>query len=139
MKNAYLLSLLLCLFMEKLNAQALTGNISKPALDTNAFSKWPMLGNAQISNDGKYAFYTIEDLKNGTADLVVHAIALNREYNVKCIRTNSAVFTADSRHIVFSKAGDSLGIIVLATGTVIYKGLVNSFKTSQQGSDEWVA
>ena len=98
----------------------------KPAIDFDAIEKWPTIGDAKISNDGKYVAYTIHNQPYKSQTLVVKATEVNWERAF--FGANVDAFSDDSRKDVFMKDGDSLGIVNLGMTAIEYIPNVQSFK-----------
>jgi acetyl esterase/lipase len=98
----------------------------KPLLDTGVFAKWPFVSDGAISPDGQYAFYYIEHEPADSRTLVICSI--DGRTNLQIVRARSAVFSRDSREVIFSVSDDSLGIATLDNGTIAYTARVSSFK-----------
>ena len=115
-KAAILLGLLLYVLI--LNAQ-------KPALDTGILQHWPIVENAAISNDGKYAQYSIRNIPTGSSTLFVKAIG--GEWVLSFQGSVGNGFTSDDNHAVFINSHDSLIILKLGTSRVSYIPSVSSY------------
>lgn len=109
----------------------------KPLIDTSVLSKWPSVGSASISNDGKYALYKIYNQTEGANNLVIQALWSNWKLEVAGVTI--CQFTEDSRMAVFSKQNDSLGVITLGHSSVKYITGARSFRIFTQGKCEWLA
>jgi len=110
----------------------------KPPLDIGSLADWPTLGNAHISENGKYAFYTVENFTSGTARLIVKSIDLKWQKSIEGISSYTAVFTPDSKKVIFKKPGDSLCMLQLGTEFIAYKTGILSFQIPP-GKGEWMA
>ena len=128
---------------------------NKKPLDHSVYDGWKSLGERLISNDGRYAVYTINP-QEGDGDLVIQNLASLDKKTVA--RGYSAIITEDSRYLVFKikpifqetrqakikkkKADDmtkdSIGIIELGKDAVVKFARVKSFKTPEKGFG-WVA
>ena len=112
-------------------------NAQKPIIDTSAFGKWPALGAAVISNDGKFALYNIENLPVGGRTLNIKSI--NAPANISFQGASDAVFTQDSKYAIFKKSRDSLVVLNLNGYTQRVITNVSSFQLSKKGLSEWLA
>lgn len=122
--KACIQGIILCLYN-------LTCFAQKPPIDSNAFNKWTAVRGSQISNNGLYALYSIEDLSPGSRDLVV----LGTKNNWKLKIPNSyGQFTSNSKYVIFRKGRDSLGILQTGGGIVHYIPFVQSYAISRNGS-----
>jgi len=106
----------------------------KPVIDSTVFGKWPDVILAQISNNGQYTCYTIDNMPAGSATLVIRAVSDDWQLKVPGASAINARFTDDSKHFVFSKGADSLGIVTLASHGIEYMGHISSFKLSDRGN-----
>jgi len=111
---------------------------TKPPLDTTTFNKWLWVeDNAAISNDGNYAFYKIREGYYMPAKLIIQAIGGNWKMELQDF--GNAVFTEDSRKLVFMKAKDSLSLLTLGGSSIEYIPHVQSFQLFRKGKTEWLA
>ena len=128
---------------------------TKKPLNHSVYDGWKSLGERLISNDGRFAVYTINP-QEGDGDLVIqNLISLDKK---TISRGYSAIITEDSRFVVFKikpifqetrqakikkkKADDmtkdSIGIMELGKDAVVKFARVKSFKTPEKGFG-WVA
>lgn len=135
----FFIALSICWSTVTSRTQSLVQGTGKPPLDMGSFANWPALGNAQISNDGKFVFYTVENFVSGTADLVIKSTDLQWGREIERINAYTAVFAADSRCVIFMKPGDSLGILHLGTDVIEYKAAIKTYQVPRQGAGEWIA
>lgn len=108
----------------------------KPSLDTSVFRNWPSVGSPLLSNDGSFASYSINNEPKDQQTLVIREI--NSGKDIKILNARQAAFTNDSRQLIFLKA-DSLGILSLDSGLIIYKPKVRSFRLFMRGKQEILA
>lgn len=131
MKHLSLFSLLVCysviVFAQKL------------PIDSSVFEKWPSVGNPQISNDGNYVLYTINNLPENSSSLVIKATNNSWEKEITSSASYNAKITEDSRLAIFVKSIDSLGLITLETGQVDWIPNTRTYKMPSAGKDEWLA
>ena len=128
--------LLLCSFSLQVFAQK-KAIAQKPVIDTSVLGKWPSVGGAAISNDGKYVCYTINNQPVGSHTLVVQST--EGDWKREFVNASGAVFTDDSRKVVFSMTGDSLCLLSLGTNTLESIPHVRSFQLAGKGQGEWLA
>lgn len=118
---------LLCLSYLPLLAQ-------KPSISNTSYKSWELLFNYNISDDGKYIWYTYGSEVTGST-LVVRAINGDDKQIFTGVR--EAAFAADNKHLIFiSEKG--LGILSLGTGKVEYLPGVNNFNLAEEGNGEWL-
>lgn len=114
----------------------------KPAIDTSVYEHWPSVGQpANISSNGKYAFYTLDDKRSEGTTLVLKSITANRKLELEGVRF--AIFTRDSRMMLFTKGKDSLGIITLENQSIEYISHIISSnlswpRYSEEGIGKWM-
>ena len=144
--------LLLLIFM--LYSLHLMAQPKKP-LDHTVYDGWNSIGEKMISNDGKFAIYTINP-QEGDGNLVIQNPATG--YKRIISRGYNAVITEDSKYLVFKikpfyqdtrqakikkkkpdeMPKDSLGIIQLGIDTMIRIANVKSYKSPAKGFG-WIA
>jgi len=131
----YILSLILTVGIKWIFAQ-------KPIIDTNAFINWPSVGlPADISCDGKYAYYTINNKPAGSTTLVIKSTHDKWELHLEAAEV--ARFTENGELFLFAKGKDSLGIISLEKKQLSYIPHVNSsnvnwLRYSETGMGKWL-
>ena len=128
---------------------------NKKPLEHTVYDSWKSLGERLISNDGRYAVYTI-NLQEGDGELVIQNLVTQDKKVVA--RGYAAVITEDSRYVVFKikpifqetrqakikkkkvddMTKDSAGIIELGKEVVVKFARVKGFKTAEKGFG-WVA
>jgi len=127
MKKLFCLSLFLICFNQLFS--------QKPPIDSSVFNKWPSVGGAVISNDGKYALYYIENQPIGNNTLVL--VAIDNHWRKEFIGTKGVEFTDDGREAILLNQNDSLVSIKLGESSIHCIGLVQSFKLSS--NPNWIA
>ena len=128
---------------------------AKKALGHNAYDFWKRIDERAISNDGSWALYAMSP-ENGDATLHVRSLSSSTSYQIP--RGVSAAFNEGASHVAFlikppkdsvrqakrakKKAEDmptdSLGILDLATGSVVRIDRVKSFKFPEEAG-VWMA
>ncbi len=128
---------------------------NKKPLSHDVYDSWKSLGERQISNDGNYIVYSINE-QEGDGDLFVRNIKTGYQKIIR--RGYAAVITEDSRFVICKikpvyqetrqakikkkKADemvkDSLAYIQLGLDSVVKISRVKSFKTPEKGSG-WLA
>lgn len=107
----------------------------KRTIDENAYINWPYINEAAISNDGKFVVYSYG--RNGKDTLTVQSTGGN--YRNTIVRGHDAVFSEDSRMVIYKIQGDSLGILDLYKETSQFLSNVDGFKTPKEGDGQWLA
>ncbi len=125
-------------------------------LDHTVYDGWKSAGERQLSNDGKYAAYTINP-QEGDGLLVIKG--LDNNYAKEIPRGYQLRFTEDSRYLVFKirpafkdtrearikkkkpddMPKDTLVIFQLGMDSLIRIPRVKTFKTPEKGTGEWLA
>lgn len=129
----------------------------KKPLDHSVYDGWQAIGEKLLSNDGKWAVYTINP-QEGDNELIIQSTYGSNPYKKSIPRGYSAVITEDSRFVICKiksfykdirdarikrKRGDDLPkdsfcIVEPATGKIWKIARVKSFKTPEKGFG-WVA
>ena len=107
----------------------------KKIIDTVAYSHWAHIRNVAISNDGKYALYTIGHSDGGAANEVVIK-ATSGKWEKSVHNVNNAIFTANSREAAVQISGDSLCLITLGGDLINY--IKNVKYLPAQSSDDLI-
>ncbi len=128
----------------------------KKPLVHSVYDGWKSAGERNISNDGKYVFYTINPQEG---DGVLFVQGLDNSFRKEIPRGYLAKFTEDNRFVIFKirpyfkdtrdarikkkrpdeMPKDSMGIIELGKDTLIKIGRVKSFKVPEKGTGQWMA
>ncbi|PSL33536.1 alpha/beta hydrolase family protein [Chitinophaga ginsengisoli] len=122
----YTITILLCLYISLVNAQ-------KPPINNFTYKSWEMLVNYQISDNGKYVWYTYGSELTGST-LVVRAV--HGSYSKLFTGVWDAVFVTDNQHLVFNSP-KGLGVLTLGTSTVNYIPRINNYTVA--GNGKWLA
>ena len=128
---------------------------AKKVLDHSSFDDWKKVTNHSLSNDGKWAAFSINP-QEGDGVLTIRNTSNGKEINIQ--RGAGIVFSADSRWAVanikplfkdtrqakidkkknFDMPQDSLAIVDLKNTSVTKIPLIKGFKIGKKGG-EWVA
>ncbi|TWI87777.1 alpha/beta hydrolase family protein [Chitinophaga japonensis] len=143
---------LFCAFLTVINSQLLAQDTirrlslseqkieEKPPIDTSVYENWPSVGGLIISNNGKYAIYTIENRPVGSRTLMLQSTDNSWKKEVPYGPTAFSVkITSDSKNAIVIKGKDSLTIIPLGSSSIEYIAKVKSFQIPKNGSGKWVA
>lgn len=129
----------------------------KKPLDHSVYDSWQSIGEKLLSNDGRWAVFTINP-QEGDNELVIQSTNNSYSYKRSIPRGYSAVITEDSRFVIFKikslykdirdarikrKRGDDLPkdsfcIVEPASDKIWKVARVRSFKTPEKGFG-WVA
>lgn len=128
----------------------------KKPLDHSVYDGWKSAGERAITNDGKFAAYTINP-QEGDGVLIVKG--LESGYSKEVPRGYQARFSEDNRYLIFKikpyfkdtrearikkkrpddMPKDSLGILDLRTDSLLKIARVKSVKTPEKGDGQWLA
>ncbi|MDE6380550.1 MAG: prolyl oligopeptidase family serine peptidase [Muribaculaceae bacterium] len=128
---------------------------AKKVLDHSSFDDWKKVTNHSLSNDGKWAAFSVNP-QEGDGVLILRNTTTGKDISIQ--RGAGVAFTADSRWAVanikplfkdtrqakidkkknFDMPQDSLAIVDLKTGSVTKIPRVKGFKIGKKGGD-WVA
>jgi dipeptidyl aminopeptidase/acylaminoacyl peptidase len=109
----------------------------KPVIDFQAIADWPVLGGAyQISPDGKYVRYSIENQPTGSSTTIVQSTenSWKREY----IGISGGIITEDSRRMVW-KQGDSLCMLTLGSNEKVDIPHISRYELFIRNKKCWLA
>jgi dienelactone hydrolase len=113
-----------------------SASILKRPLERDVFSDWPNVGKAEISNDGKYASYVINDNYGRPSTSIIKSI--NGDWTVELQAAKDIEFTDDSRMAVYIKSEDSLCIAHLGGSSMEFVPHVEAFELFKMDSIEWL-
>ena len=132
-------ALLACLFIAPL--VPLAARAQKPVVDTTVFAKWPVVRDVAISNDGRYAGYSVVIAEPFSAytSQKVELRDLNGDWKVQLPSAGKVAFSNESRKAIFLKTKDTLTIVTLGTSTADYVSPITAFRLFKQNSNEWLA
>jgi len=114
----------------------LTSLAQKPSVDSNTLKNWAYVSQAIISNNGNYAYYSIENQPVGGKTLVV--LDTKNKWKLELPGCGSEFFSSDSKYLFFKKGRDSLGIIKTGHGIVKYIPFVQTYEASRDGNATWL-
>src|SRR5258706_13995495 len=95
------LVLLTITFTLSLSAQDSSQRFSKPPLDSSTFRKWPSVADPEISNDGNYILYTINNESPASSTLVIESTNNTWKKEIPGLQSYSAIITEDNRLVIF--------------------------------------
>jgi len=132
----YLSILYLCFSAFLLNAQVI--NPSKPPLEIENLYNWPRITNqADISNDGKYVFYTVENEIPGKQ--TIHISNINRTWKKSIIGGSQFQFSKDSKFIIGLDSNSHVRLIKLGTDAVELISGIKDLKIFDDGITEYIS
>ena len=83
----------------------------KPVIDSVAYKNWATVGGVQISNDGKFVIYTIDNEPTGSKTTVLKST--DGKWEKKYTGTGFSDFSGNGKTAVFDKAGGGLYMVKL--------------------------
>jgi dienelactone hydrolase len=108
----------------------------KRRLDPSLYNSWQEIGLHKISNDGKFIVYSYGAPATGH-HLVIHSTENSWEKRVA--GTDYAVFTEDSRYLIYQAHPDTLSVLNTRTRQVRCIPNTSSFRVSKYGKGSWLA
>lgn len=108
-------------------------------LSLNDVSCWPVLHADAISNDGRYVSYSLFNPGTRITELTVGAVDHSFSYKVASGRSETSVFTKDSRRFLYKTTTDSLGVVDLLSRTARYFPNVDSYQFTEDNKHQWIA
>jgi dienelactone hydrolase len=111
----------------------------KPPLNYDAIIHWPQINSEGISNDGNYLLYGVGENRRPEIGEKLVIQTVDNSLKVEIQNVTDAVFTEDSRRVIFVNTSDSLGILDLSTNHKDFIPNILSFKLPSQGGGRWLA
>jgi dienelactone hydrolase len=108
----------------------------KLIIDSTAINNWVNLTSPNISKDGRYLFYTVNNHPIGKSTVVIQST--DKMWVKELVDVSAPFFSGDSKKIVY-RHGDSLFFLTLGTGNVTVKVNIKSFEKPQFGQGKWLA
>jgi dienelactone hydrolase len=113
---------------------------SKRAITSADYARWPSVEGAAMSNDGSYVMHYVRFGSVFATNLIKLVIQSTKSnWSLEIEHASDALFTPDSRLLIFTKSKDTLGLIVLGTSRMEFIPNVNSFKISKGKENIWLA
>ena len=109
---------------------------SKPTIDSTANNRWKFVSDINITNDGNFVSYLVNNLPLGSCTSVLKAV--NGDWETGVIDIRNIQFTADSRTAVFIAANDTLEMLRLGTSHVDRIPMVESWDFASGKKGGWV-
>ncbi|MBL8267843.1 hypothetical protein, partial [Steroidobacter sp.] len=113
--------------------------LAKPPLPPNAHATWPSVGEAQISDDGRFATYAIVE---GARPSKLMVVSTDARWKLELPAAASSRFACervnDCGVLVFQKTDGGLGLVALGTQSVELLGSIDAYKLSEN-SGRWLA
>jgi len=111
---------------------------AKPTLKIENLYHWPQItGQSDISNDGKYVFYIVENEIPGKETL--HVSNLDKTWETSLIGGNRFQFSKDSKYIIGLDSNSKVRIIKLGTNVAELISGVTDFKVFGVGAIEYIS
>lgn len=108
----------------------------KRLIDYSTHEYWPYINEEKISDDGRYVSYSVGGMKLEDT-LTVQTV--DGRWAKRIPRGRQAVFTADSRFLVFTMGADSLGVLSTGGNDISLSPGVSAFKVPKTERDCWIA
>lgn len=113
----------------------------KQKIDLAACENWPTLGAVQISRDGSYVMYRINNQPAGSSTITLQSINGNwkKEFpNGRKVGLQRSI-TGDSRKAIIVYNNDSIAIVTLGEDKIEYINNVRSFKSPEDSKGNKLA
>src|SRR5258708_12451702 len=85
----------------------------KPPIDSAVYDKWPSVEGADISNDGNYVLYIIENQPVGSRTLVIQATNADWKIEIPGTTSYSPDYSQNNHRAFFPNRKNILAIITL--------------------------
>jgi dipeptidyl aminopeptidase/acylaminoacyl peptidase len=109
--------------------------LSKPQLDTSAFTNWPFVKGSGITNDGKYIYYKIQRCYKGPQNIILQS--LDGKWKMEIANSETVNF-GDNENAICFRHKDTLCLIRLGSDSINYIPNVNSFQLFKNEIGEWL-
>ncbi|MDP4252688.1 MAG: prolyl oligopeptidase family serine peptidase [Bacteroidota bacterium] len=125
------------LFSGMLMSLAVVVLAQKPVLDTGALAKWPMVENAMLSPDGRFAAYAVRTFGGAFDSRVIHVKATFSDWNKTFSGVEGVEFTQDGRRAIFLRK-DTLNFVTLGSDEEEFIPNVSSYSLYKAGDQEYL-
>lgn len=105
-------------------------------LTLDVLKTWPQIDNEQISNDGKFVVYNIEQ---GDLPGTLVIAAVDKRWITKIPDVNSGTITENSRWVIYKKSDSLFAYDLQKHRPVLMAAKILSFKTPAAGNGRWLA
>jgi len=110
---------------------------NKNAIDSFSIVQWPSLDkHVEITNDGSYFLYIINNIPEGSHTLVV--VSTDNQWKREYKGVSSGFFSGDSKKVFFQKA-DTLFLTTLGTNEQNIITPIKSYRQPRNKKEEWIA
>lgn len=109
---------------------------SLPVIDSAAIVNWPSLGQCNISNNGKYFMYSINNNPRGKNTFIIKST--ENEWKKRLINIHNVFFSPDNKRFFF-QSNDSLCSLLLGTDRVKIVDKIISYSLPSSDHKEWLA
>jgi len=114
----------------------IAGYAQKPMIDTSVFGRWPRVGYARISPDGRYAAFDVDYPGKGHE---ISVISTNGQWRRSFWNIRGGEFLSDSRTYIFQQGKDSLCALRLGSDKIQFIEHVKMFEVLRGGGIEWLS
>jgi dipeptidyl aminopeptidase/acylaminoacyl peptidase len=136
MKKIYLI-ISLVIIAQVVHPQGLVETKDKPVVDFQAIAHWPKLGGlVQISPNGKYVLYRIENQPVGSSTTIVQST--DNSWEKAFVGISGGIFTEDSRRMVW-KQSDSLCMLTLGSDKRVCILHISHYELFTRNKKCWLA
>ncbi len=94
------------------------------------------MGRAEISNDGRYCMYTIDNMPVGKTTTILQSTDGRKKKVLENV--HNGIFSSDSKFFFFVNRNDSLCELSLSGFYIKYYHKVSSVRLIKMGNDEWI-
>jgi len=109
----------------------------KPTIDTGTFFNWPFVNGPAISNNGKFAYYSIINQPTGSTTLCLRGLDNNLSIDFPFTQSNCK-FTSDSKYFLFIK-NDTLYILNTLSSKILKFPNTLSYDLPAEFDNGWIA
>lgn len=122
--------MILCIFI------TVVSHAQKPPVDFKAIDSWSFIGDGAISGNGQYVLYYT--YKGSFGNKALDIVSAGNNWKKEIAGGNDALFTEDSKKVVFKTPGDSLCVLTLGGDKAEFVPDIQSFKLFVEGKSEYL-
>jgi len=114
---------------------------NKPPLAGNVYREWPSLGEAKLSDDGRYAAYTVEIIEDSAvrrAKTIVRSIDSPWHTEIPDVTAGAIQFSAESKYAIYLGPNHELSIVTLGASRLEHITAVKRFSLAGNDHGEWL-
>jgi dienelactone hydrolase len=110
----------------------------KPPLQLESYKEWPQVDQFGLSNDGKYAYFSIDNRPTGKTTWTVKSIEKELEKQF-IVDWSGVTFSEDSRQLYAQLPEDTLLTLNLSSQFITKIPDISSYKLFMLGKTQWIA